>query len=45
MKKENLKRKDVYELAEVEIVLFEFSDIVTQSGGETQPGDWDDWTS
>lgn len=44
MKKENLKKKEFYESAEVELILFEFSDIVTASGDTTNPEDWDEWT-
>ena len=48
MKKENNKRKVPYETAEVELVLFEFSDIVTASGATggttTDKEDWGDWT-
>ena len=49
---EKRKRKNHYEAADVEIVLFEFSDIVTTSGGnegtstDTPPSqeNWDEWT-
>ena len=48
---EKRKRKKSYEAADVELILFEFSDIVTTSGGnqgtstETPPSpdNWDDW--
>lgn len=38
MKREKLK--EPYKDAEVEIILFEFSDIVTTSGGNTGSGSW-----
>ena len=50
MKKENLKRKSLYETAEVEITLIEKCDVITTSGetGDNEkPGDqsnWGDWT-
>lgn len=39
------KLKEFYEAAEVEVVLFEFSDIVTTSGWVDPPNDGDvgDW--
>ena len=36
------KLKEFYEAADVEIILFEFSDIVTSSSGAPDPGDVDD---
>ena len=45
LKKENLKKKEFYESAEVELILFEFSDVITTSGESgTNPEDWGDWT-
>ena len=49
---EKQKRKNPYEAADVELILFEFSDIVTASGGnqststESPPNqdNWDEWT-
>lgn len=48
---EKRKRKNPYEAADVELILFEFSDIVTTSDGdqgassETPPSqdNWDEW--
>lgn len=45
------KLKENYKAAEVELILFEFSDIVTASSTSTggglvdnDPNDWGDWT-
>lgn len=43
------KLKENYRSAEIELILFEFSDIVTasdQTGGlvDNDPNDWGDWT-
>jgi hypothetical protein len=48
---EKRKRKNPYEAADVELILFEFSDIVTTSGGAQGTGsdnppsqdNWDEW--
>ena len=41
------KLKENYRAAEVELILFEFPDIVTTSSGglvDNDPNDWGDWT-
>ncbi len=41
------KLKENYKAADVELILFEFSDIVTTSGGglvDDDGDDWGDWT-
>ena len=41
------KAKENYKSAEVKLILFEFSDIVTASSGglvDNDPSDWGDWS-